>query len=591
MINYAPFSQRQAEYICRSKDSWLNVAEGGKRAGKNIINLICWAMALDKHPDRLHLAAGVSQSSAKMNIIDSDGFGLEWYFAGRCKMGQYNGRDALIIHSSTGEKVVIIAGGGDSRSASLIKGHSYGTAYITEVNECHKTFFQEVIDRTLASSKRQLFFDLNPKPPSHWFYAEFLDYQDTLKAQGKNDGYNYGHFTILDNKSIPQDALRDALSKYDRASIWYQRDILGKRTSASGRIYTSYNFKDVAISPEKIRRMNDPHYLHTVSMTELYQTAYKSRPPIIDGLLYAGAYILAGAPKIGKSFLVAQLAYHVSTGQRLWGYEVHQGTVLYLALEDDFQRIQSRMFMMYGVADTASLHFATAANKIGNGLDEQLENFIKEHPDTKLVIIDTMQKIREAGGEAYSYASDYEIIGKLKRFADRHSICIVTVHHTRKQPAGDSFETISGTTGLLGCADGALLMQKKKRTALEATVDAVGRDQQDQILYLKKDAGTQIWSLERTENEPYQEPPDPVLDTVSQLVSSESREWTGSPTELAETVNTGMAANALTKYLNVKSGRLLDEYHVKYENRAKHSGRQVKLTYMVIDNVEYEVIE
>ena len=82
------------------------------------------------------------------------------------------------------------------------------------------------------------------------------------------------------------------------------------------------------------------------------------------------------------------------------------------------------------------------------------------------------------------------------------------------------------------------MQKKKKRTALEATVDAVGRDQQDQILYLKKDVGTQIWSLERTENEPYQEPPDPVLDTVSQLVSSESREWTGSPTELAGTVNT-----------------------------------------------------
>ena len=136
-----------------------------------------------------------------------------------------------------------------------------------------------------------------------------------------------------------------------------------------------------------------------------------------------------------------------------------------------------------------------------------------------------MQKIREAGGEAYSYASDYEIIGKLKRFADRHSICIVTVHHTRKQPAGDSFETISGTTGLLGCADGALLMQKKKRTALEATVDAVGRDQQDQILYLKKDADTQIWSLERTENEPYQEPPDPVLDVLRNLKSGGKCPW------------------------------------------------------------------
>ena len=152
----------------------------------------------------------------------------------------------------------------------------------------------------------------------------------------------------------------------------------------------------------RMQRLTDPHYLHTISMTELYQTAYQSRPPIIDGLLYAGAYILAGAPKIGKSFLVAQIAYHVSTGKALWSYEVHPGTVLYLALEDDFQRIQSRMFMMYGVNDTDRLHFATAAGKIGNGLDEQLENFVREHPDTRLIIIDTMQKIREVGGEAWT---------------------------------------------------------------------------------------------------------------------------------------------------------------------------------------------
>ena len=342
---------------------------------------------------------------------------------------------------------------------------------------------------------------------------------------------------------------------------------------------------------QRMQRMADPNHLHTVSMTELYQTTYKSRPPIIDGLLYSGAYILAGAPKIGKSFLVAQFAYHISTGQKLWEYAVHQGTVLYLALEDDFQRIQGRMFMMYGVEDTNDLHFATAANKVGNGLDEQLENFMREHPDTKLIIIDTMQKIRETGGEAFSYASDYEIIGRLKQFADRHSICVLTVHHTRKQPAGDSFEMISGTTGLLGCADGSLLMQKKKRTALEATIDVVGRDQQDQILYLTKDPDTQIWGLERTENELHREPPDPVLEVVARLVSPEQREWTGSPSELAEAVNMGMAANALTKYLNVKHGRLLDEYHVSYENKAKHSGRRVKLTYMVVDAVEFEATD
>lgn len=329
----------------------------------------------------------------------------------------------------------------------------------------------------------------------------------------------------------------------------------------------------------KMQRLTDPHYLHTITMTELYQTAYRSRPPIIDGLLYAGAYILAGAPKIGKSFLVAQIAYHVSIGRKLWDFDVHQGTVLYLALEDDYQRIQSRMFMMYGVNDTPNLHFATVAGKIGNGLDEQLENFVREHSNTKLIIIDTMQKIREVGGEAYSYASDYEIIGRLKQFADKHCICILIVHHTRKQPAGDTFEMISGTTGLLGCADGSLLMQKKKRTALEATIDVVGRDQQDQILYLSKDPNTQIWNLDRTETELFREPPDPVLEAVARLVTSEQPEWTGSPSELAEALNTGMAANALTKYLNIKCGRLKDEYSISYENKAKHSGRRVRLTY------------
>ena len=341
----------------------------------------------------------------------------------------------------------------------------------------------------------------------------------------------------------------------------------------------------------RMQRMADPRYLHTLTMTELFQTAYMSRPPVAEGLLYAGAYILAGAPKIGKSFLVAQIAYHVSTGQDLWGYKVHQGTVLYLALEDDFQRIQSRMFMMYGVNDTPNLHFATAAGKIGNGLDEQLENFMREHPDTKLIIIDTMQKIRELGGEAYSYASDYDIIGRIKQFADQHCICVLTVHHTRKQRADDSFETISGTTGLLGCADGALLMQKEKRTDNKATLEVVGRDQPDQRLHLSKDQESLVWDLDHAENELWKQPPDPVLEAVAMIVSDENREWEGSPTELAQAIQTDMAVNRLTKHLNVNASRLLEEHQVKYENKTKHAGRRIHLTYMVVEAPAFAVIE
>ncbi|MGN1347001.1 MAG: AAA family ATPase [Eubacteriales bacterium] len=332
-------------------------------------------------------------------------------------------------------------------------------------------------------------------------------------------------------------------------------------------------------------RMSDPAYLHTVSLGELYETVYQSRPPIIDGLLYSGAYILAGAPKIGKSFLVAQIAYHISTGQKLWEYEVRSGVVLYLALEDDYRRLQERMFRMFGVTEVNTLYFATNANKLGNGLDEQLELFVREHENTKLIIVDTLQKIREVGGDAYSYANDYEIISKLKNFADKYGICILIVHHTRKQPAGDSFEMISGTTGLMGCADGAFLMQKEKRTDSRATLDIVGRDQPDQRLHLIKDQNRLIWTLDHAEAELWKIPPDPTLEAVARLVSADNREWTGSPSELAETLNNGMAANTLTKHLNVNASRLMDEYHIRYENKTKHSGRKITLTYMMVDVV------
>ena len=87
----------------------------------------------------------------------------------------------------------------------------------------------------------------------------------------------------------------------------------------------------------------DQSYLKTISMSELYDTVYQSKPPLIDGLLYPGTYIFAGAPKLGKSFLMAQLAYHISTGTPLWNYTVRKGTVLYLALEDDYRRLQERL--------------------------------------------------------------------------------------------------------------------------------------------------------------------------------------------------------------------------------------------------------
>ena len=128
----------------------------------------------------------------------------------------------------------------------------------------------------------------------------------------------------------------------------------------------------------ELRKMLDPSYLKTMSMTELYDTVFQSRPPLIDGLLYPGTYLFVGAPKLGKSFLMAQLAYHISTGMPLWNYTVRKGTVLYLALEDDYRRLQERLYRMFGTDGAENLFFSVSAGQLGNGLDEQLTRFMQE---------------------------------------------------------------------------------------------------------------------------------------------------------------------------------------------------------------------
>src|SRR5574344_2395294 len=296
----------------------------------------------------------------------------------------------------------------------------------------------------------------------------------------------------------------------------------------------------------KMQRMNDPAYLPTISMNELYENVYQSRPPVIDGLLYPGTYLFAGAPKVGKSFLMAQLADHVSMGLPLCGYPVHKGTVLYLALEDDHRRLQGRLYRMFGMDGTNDLLFAIYAKQLGLGLEEQLKKFVREHPDTKLIIIDTLQKIREAGGDKYSYANDYEVVGKLKRLADDCGVCLLLVHHTRKQQADDRFDMISGTNGLLGAADGAFLLQKEKRTSNAAVLEISGRDQQDQKLYLVRDPEKLIWTLERTETELWKEPPEPLLEAIAKHITDDNPKWNGTPSELVALLGVDMKSNVLT---------------------------------------------
>jgi len=352
-------------------------------------------------------------------------------------------------------------------------------------------------------------------------------------------------------------------------------------TKKDSKINEKFEIDDMQ---ENYRQINSPDYLHTVSLTELYDTAYQPKEQIIDNLLCSGVYLFAGATKVGESFFMAQLGYHVSSGIDLWEYQTHKGAVLYLALEDNYARLQKRLSKMFGVDSIDNFHFATHAKNLNYGLDSQLKRFMEEHKDTKLIIIDTLQRIREAGSEKYSYGSDYEIITRLKQFADHHNICILIVHHTRKQSSEDCFDMISGTNGLLGAADGAFIMQKEKRTDNKAILEIVGRDQQDQKLHLRFNGERCIWELTKTETELWKEAPEPLLEIVSKIVTAESPEWVGSASELLIELNKideeiEINPNVLMRKLNIGADKLWNEYGIRIENRRTHAGRIVKLTF------------
>lgn len=324
-------------------------------------------------------------------------------------------------------------------------------------------------------------------------------------------------------------------------------------------------------------RMLEPSYLKTVTMPELYSTIFETQPPLIDGLLCRGTYLFVGSPKVGKSFTMAQIAYHISTGTPLWNFNVRQATVLYLALEDDYPRLQQRLYRMFGTEETEHLHFATHSKKLGEGLEEQINGFIDEHPTTGLVIIDTLKRIRESAGADYSYSSDYDIVAKLKAIADSRKITMIIVHHTRKQQADDKFDMISGTNGLLGAADGAMVLSKNKRTDTEASLDITGRDQQDIRLNLERDTERLTWDVVSVDTELWRKPPDPLLEKLAAYFHEKNMvSWVTSATKLCEELELDIKPNTATKRLNINAGRLLNEYGIEYTSYRVHAGRMIR---------------
>lgn len=235
------FSDKHKNYIRNCVNCTYNFAEGAVRAGKTVDNVYAFAHELKTTPDKIHLATGSTSANAKLNIGDANGFGLEYIFRGQSHWGKYKGNECLYIKGpSTNykQKIVIFAGGALANSYKKIRGNSYGMWIATEINLHHDNTIKEAFNRQIAAKRRKIFWDLNPDNPNAPIYTDYIDKYDNLNQEGKLlGGYNYEHFTIDDNINISEKRREEIKSQYDKNSIWYQRDILGKRCIAEGLIY------------------------------------------------------------------------------------------------------------------------------------------------------------------------------------------------------------------------------------------------------------------------------------------------------------------------------------------------------------------
>jgi len=191
-----------------------------------------------------------------------------------------------------------------------------------------------------------------------------------------------------------------------------------------------------------------------------------------------------------------------------------------MGLEDSLRRLQYRvdeinnstMFAkVIGRSKGGGLRISTNLGKIPDGLDltirwpkidegciEYLEEYLDEHSDTRLVVIDIFKRVAKTKkGKGSTYEEDYESIQPIQELATRRKVSFIVVHHNRKAAAVDPIDMVSGTFGLTGGVDSVIVIQKVNRGEIydESKFSFVGRDIDDRELAMQFNKTSHMWSL------------------------------------------------------------------------------------------------
>lgn len=320
--------------------------------------------------------------------------------------------------------------------------------------------------------------------------------------------------------------------------------------------------------------------LMAVDGETLWDLEFGARRFCIHSLLPQGLYILGGAPKIGKSWLVLDWCIRIAKGKPIWDMDTTQGTTLYLCLEDTLQRVQHRVYCMSEEA-TPNAYFATAVGTLADDLEEQISSFLLSHPDTVLVVVDTFQMVRGNTNDP-SYGSDYQDMQRLKRIADKYGITILLVHHLRKQGDRDPVNRLSGTTGISGAVDAVFVLDKKERSQNTALLVCTGRDIEYRELELRFSKERCVWDLVSDSAEHPEQLLPPELNAFLGYMK-EVRFYSGGNTELSETFNMFSGSNIEPKRLKQLmncSKEALRELGLTFRSYRSNGQRLVEVRYV-----------
>jgi hypothetical protein len=299
----------------------------------------------------------------------------------------------------------------------------------------------------------------------------------------------------------------------------------------------------------------------------------------VEKILPHGLFILAGSPKVGKSWLSLDLCQAVATGGSLWDFQAEHGDVLYLALEDNYNRLQNRLKQIEAEKlDISRLHMATASFGLQDGLLEQIHNFIAANPGTNLVAIDTLEHIRNGEQTSNLYACDYRDMNRLREITGKYPLTLMLIHHTRKMYDPDPLNTISGSTGLIGAVDGVFVLEKVKRTSNEAKLTIANRDTEGFCFDLRFDSETCRWDFIGN-NVGSDEDEDTLVVLVDDFLKDD---WSGTPTELCVELRKREAEfdlnpSSLAKRLKALSGLFRKEYRILIDFERNRNNRRIFL--------------